>query len=207
MLFNLFSRRKKLAAAVSHPAAEPESPAVAATSTSVESPVVPQREDTTAAASAPVAEVSTTESVPESAVEAPETKSLAPETESLAPEAHSLTPETETLPGEAETLSAETEASEVPIVESDGPAAPDSVELSDPTAAEQSVEEPAREETTGPTVTSAAEPTADPEPDELDLTSLTVPALRQRARDAGLTGYSRMKKSELIVALAATRHE
>ena len=47
------------------------------------------------------------------------------------------------------------------------------------------------------------QPIADPEPDVLDLTTLTVPVLRQRARDAGLTGYSRMKKSELIVALAS----
>jgi hypothetical protein len=40
-----------------------------------------------------------------------------------------------------------------------------------------------------------------------DLTTLTVPMLRLRAREVGVTGYSRMKKSELIVAIAAKSAE
>ena len=39
-------------------------------------------------------------------------------------------------------------------------------------------------------------------PDDVDLESLTVTELKALARDAGIAGYSSMRKSELIAALS-----
>lgn len=45
---------------------------------------------------------------------------------------------------------------------------------------------------------------ADEKPaDESDLSELTVAELRELAEDAGITGYSDMRKAELIAALEA----
>jgi hypothetical protein len=55
----------------------------------------------------------------------------------------------------------------------------------------------------------SAEPVFVPERPEMEdasaaeLTALTVPMLRLRAREVGVTGYSRLKKSELIAAITA----
>lgn len=41
--------------------------------------------------------------------------------------------------------------------------------------------------------------------DDDDLESLTVPELKDRARDAGVEGFSTMHKSELVEALSAKK--
>lgn len=46
------------------------------------------------------------------------------------------------------------------------------------------------------------EPIGTDTPDEVDLESLTVTELKALARDAGIAGYSSMRKSELIAALS-----
>ena len=65
---------------------------------------------------------------------------------------------------------------------------------------------PEPEEAEAPAVEAAAaedEPTAPPE----DLDDLTVIALRERVRDAGIPGARDMRKDELIAALRESGHE
>ena len=156
VLFNLFSRRKKLDSTLRRPAVEPESPLVAEPATDVEGTTV------------------------------------APQTAAPDPVAHALV----ASPAQGNEITSDTIVAEISGTArvSDAESAIESAPSAG-TAPDETVPDEIRE------------PIADPEPDVLDLTTLTVPVLRQRAREAGLTGYSRMKKSELIVALAATRDE
>ena len=43
--------------------------------------------------------------------------------------------------------------------------------------------------------------TPEPETTLVSLESLTVPQLKEKAKEAGVTGYSKMKKADLIAAL------
>lgn len=159
MLFNLFSRRKKLDPSPRRPSTSPELPvatAAAPATTVVAAPTV----------ATPAVE---TPGVPETvAVESAATETATPHTPDTLD-----TPDTSEFTGDIRTEDAEPLVAVAEPIDTDAP-------------------------------TESPEPDADPEPDVLDLTTLTVPLLRQRAREAGLTGYSRMKKSELIVALATT---
>ena len=157
VLFNLFSRRKKLDSTLRRPAVEPESPLVAEPATDVEGTTV------------------------------------APQTAAPDPVAH---PALVASPAQGNEITSDTI-----VAENSGTARVSDAELAIESAPSAGT---APDETAPDEI---REPIADPEPDVLDLTTLTVPVLRQRAREAGLSGYSRMKKSELIVALAATRDE
>jgi hypothetical protein len=166
MLYNLFSRRKKRAAAPGPPAQAP--PAADVIVDPVGEPVV--------AAEAQPAVVPVTDPL------------VAPDT----------TP--------AELTTAENVVEPVADTSAEDTAVSDQADVTENEVLSETTSLAEDSDVAGP---ESAEPVFVPERPEMEdasaaeLTALTVPMLRLRAREVGVTGYSRLKKSELIAAITA----
>jgi hypothetical protein len=184
MLYNLFSRRKKRAAA---PAAAPPAPeAVDATMPTAAPIVEPVVEPVGEPAVEPTGDASTDAPTP---TPTPTATATATETsaDAVAEPVDEPVDEPVVEPGivpTSESDAAGGDASEVAAVPADST---DAVSESD--TADEAIFVPERPEMEDVTA--------------VELTALTVPMLRLRAREVGVTGYSRMKKSELIAAITA----